>query len=68
VHQVRSINFVCFHDKQKLGNLLYIPVPPQSMELDYDALLLGCDLTPFQIWSQVVDPPQPAALATSLEP
>jgi hypothetical protein len=38
------------------------------MELDYNALLLGCDLTPFQIWSQVVDPPQPAALATPLEP
>jgi len=37
------------------------------VELDYDALLLGRDLASLQIWSQVVNPPEPAALATPLQ-
>jgi hypothetical protein len=44
------------------------PVSPESMELDDDALLLGRDLAALQIRSQIVHPPQPAALATSLQP
>ena len=44
-----------------------LPVSPEGVQLEYDALLLRRDLASLEVGPQVVHPPEPAALAASLQ-
>ena len=43
------------------------PVPENPVKLDDESFLFMREVSPFQVWPQVVNPSQPAALPTSLK-
>ena len=44
-----------------------LPVSPEGVQLEYDALLLRRDLASLEVGPQVVHPPEPAALPCPVE-
>jgi hypothetical protein len=55
-------------ERKERDGSISVPVPEGSMELDDDVLFLIGDVPPLHAGSQVVDPPQPAALSAPQQP
>ena len=54
--------------REEFKQLLYLPASNGSEEVADDSILVIREVAMLYVWPQIVEPPQPAALAAPLQP